>query len=179
MKAKLLTVLAIAAVSALLAQGPLTPPGAPAPTMKTLDQIEPRKEVNATNTPGNGTNVFVISASGSYYLGGNVTGVSGKNGIRISAPNVTLDLNGFALVGVPGSLAGVTTLSGGRNLAIRNGTIRDWGGKGVESLFIVFGLFEDLRLDGNGSNGLETHGGSVIRNCTASSNAGSGFPSVR
>ena len=72
-------------VSILHAQGPLTPPGAPTPTMKTLDQIEPRKEVNATNTPGDATNLFIISTGGSYYLGGNITGVSGKHGIQIAA----------------------------------------------------------------------------------------------
>ena len=31
------------------AQGPLTPPGAPAPTMKTLAQVEPR--IAITNAP--------------------------------------------------------------------------------------------------------------------------------
>ena len=35
--------------SSLLAQGSLTPPGAPAPTMKTLDQIEARTPI--TNRP--------------------------------------------------------------------------------------------------------------------------------
>ena len=42
----------------IFAQGPLTPPAAPAPTMKTLDQVEARTIINATNTPGNGTNQF-------------------------------------------------------------------------------------------------------------------------
>src|SRR4051812_44068330 len=95
-------------VASVSAQGPLAPPpGVPAPTMKTLDQVEPRREVNATNTPGNATNLFIISAPGSYYLSGNITGVAGKSGILISADSVTLDLNGFALIG-GGSGAGIS-----------------------------------------------------------------------
>jgi hypothetical protein len=159
----------------IFAQGILTPPpGAPAPTMKTLDQVEPRKEVNATNTPGSGAAIFTITTPGSYYLSANITGVSGKNGIYISSNDVTLDLNGFVLTGVPGSLAGIY-LIGPKNIAIRNGTIRDWGGKGVQSLFILYSVIEDLRVYKNGSVGIEAHGGSIVRRCVASFNAGAGF----
>jgi hypothetical protein len=82
-------------LSTVLAQGPLTPPGAPAPTMKTLQQVEPRIEINATNTPGDADSIFKITEPGSYYLTGNVAGVSGKHGIEIAASDVTLDLMGF------------------------------------------------------------------------------------
>ena len=41
-------------------QGSLTPPGAPAPTMKSLDQIEARTPISSAP--------FTINASGSYYL---------------------------------------------------------------------------------------------------------------
>src|SRR5262249_50177124 len=114
-------------------QGPLTPPGAPAPTMKTLDQVEPRIPVNATNTPGDATSVFKITQPGSYYLTGNLAGVSGKHGIYITSGNVTLDLMGFDLVGVGGSLDGIhvdnTAVS--VNYTVRNGSVRNWGGNGV------------------------------------------------
>jgi hypothetical protein len=63
--------------------------------MKTLDQIEARTPINATATPGDASNQFIISAGGSYYLTANITGVSGKNGMSINASNVTLDLNGL------------------------------------------------------------------------------------
>ena len=55
------------------AQGPLTPPGAPAPTMKTLAQVEPR--IAITNVP------FTINRPGSYYLTTNLT--STGHGIEI------------------------------------------------------------------------------------------------
>jgi len=144
--------------SGLLAQGSLTPPGAPAPMMKTLQQIEPRFPIFAIPTN--------ISVPGSWYLTTNLTGTIG-NGITIAADNVTLDLNGFALVG-PGNSA-IAAAPSRFNLCVRNGTIRGWTGNGVDSSARNT-VFEDLRLFSNGGNGLEAHENSVIRNCTAVSN---------
>src|SRR5579863_106653 len=83
----------------LFAQGSLTPPAGPAPTMKTLAQIEPRSPISALP--------FVITNSGAYYLTTNLTGISGSDGIIVQADNVDLDLSGFALIGVAGSGNGV------------------------------------------------------------------------
>src|ERR1022692_1207533 len=68
-------------------QGALTPPGAPVPTMKTLDQIEPRTPISSLP--------FTITVPGSYYVTSNLTASSG--GILIATNNVTLDLDGSAL----------------------------------------------------------------------------------
>ena len=82
--------------SFVLAQGSLTPPGAPAPLFKTLDQVEPRMPISTY-----GTN---ITASGSYYLTANLTSASTtQDAITISADNVTIDLNGFALLNTSGT----------------------------------------------------------------------------
>ena len=101
--------------SALLAQGSLTPPGAPAPTMKTLDQIEPRFPV--PTTPG-----FTLNQPGSYYLTGNITVTSGI-GLIISANNVTLDLNGFTISSTAPSTEGIRLWGGNANITILNGHI--------------------------------------------------------
>ena len=84
--------LALAALA--LAQGSLTPPGAPAPTMKTLDQVEPRipLQVGSPGVFGNGVGGFSITAPGSYYLTKDLTVVT-HNGIWIDADNVTIDLS--------------------------------------------------------------------------------------
>jgi hypothetical protein len=73
----------------LLGQGSLAPPGAPAPTMKTLSQVEPRTAI--TNSTA-----VTISRPGSYYLTTNIT-VSFDTGVTIAANGVTLDLNGFSI----------------------------------------------------------------------------------
>lgn len=86
-----LCLLASAFCSPALA-GDLNPPAGP---VSATGRFGPRTEVNATNTPGSATSLFVISSPGSYYLGGNITGVAGKNGIEIIVPDVTLDLMGF------------------------------------------------------------------------------------
>ena len=59
--------------------GDLNPPaGVFAPTLKNLQAVEPRVEINVTNTPGDADSVFRIVQSGSYYLTGNISGEPGK-----------------------------------------------------------------------------------------------------
>src|ERR1017187_7412814 len=79
-------------LATLHAQGSLTPPGAPAPTMKSLDQIEPR--IAITNLP------LTISQPGSYYFTANLDYTNGT-AIHVTTNNVTIDLNGFTLSGNP------------------------------------------------------------------------------
>ena len=159
--------------SPIFAQGSLTPPGAPTPTMKTLDQVEARQIVNATNTPGDGTDQFVISAPGSYYLTGNITGVSGKNGIVINADDVTLDLNGFALIGVGGSLRGIFVPLTHRNLRIYNGIAHNWGVNGMNCTNGINCQFDHLLI--SQSNGFLCGPGCVINSVSVDGNGSGGF----
>jgi len=106
----------------LQAQGTLTPTGAPAPTMKSLAQIEPRKPISAL--PAN------ITISGSYYLTANLTGTGG---ITINSSDTTVDLCGFAIIGGVSSGDGILINGGLKNIVIRNGTIRGWSGSGIGS----------------------------------------------
>ncbi len=87
---------------------------------------------------------FTISNPGCYVLTSNLTGVSGQPGIVIDADHVTLDLNGFALIGVAGSTDGVKMLGIHENIEVRSGTVTDWGGGGVNinDLFTVIPGFQ-------------------------------------
>lgn len=78
--------------------GDLDPPAGPiAPTMKTLQEVEPRIAINASNTPGDAEALYVISAPGAYSLAANVAGVAGKHGIKIDSEGVTLEGNGVCV----------------------------------------------------------------------------------
>ncbi len=159
--------------SPVFAQGSLTPPGAPAPTMKTLDQVEARTIINASNTSGDATNQFIINAGGSYYLTGNIFGVSGKNGILINATNVTVDLNGFAVFGGSGSLAGIWDGGNNRgNTTVRNGTVLSWGGAGIDLSASFDSLVKDLIVTNNGGVGMKMSDACVLRDCMTRDNAG-------
>src|SRR5438067_11174861 len=87
-------------VPCALAQGSLTPPGAPAPTFKTLQQIEPR--IDVLNAPASAVTTtdanyhYIITQSGSYYLSGNIVATK-THAIKIAAPDVVLDLSGFRI----------------------------------------------------------------------------------
>jgi hypothetical protein len=99
------------------AQGSLTPPGAPGPTMLTLLQVEPRTPISSAP--------YTITNPGSYYLTANLT-VNSGNAITIATNGVTLDLNGFT---ISSSAAGATgygilLVNGPQNLTIANGHIQ-------------------------------------------------------
>jgi hypothetical protein len=147
--------------SVVFAQGSLTPPGAPAPTMKTLAQIEPRFPISVLPTN--------ITLSGSYYVVANLVGVAGTNGITITTNNVTVDLNGFSLIGVPGSQDGIAVAILNNNIAIINGTVRNWGGNGIS------GSGQGTRVQqvhsrSNAVLGIRVFGPALIKECTASGN---------
>lgn len=170
----LLCVLGAVAVNVCSA-GPLTPPAGPvAPT----PGPEPRIAINATNTPGDANSVFRITQPGSYYLTGNVTGQAAKHGIEVAANAVTIDLNGFALIGVVGSLTGVISdIAADTGITLINGSIRTWGQSGVNffSFQTLDCLLDRLVVSGNGSSGIVTANNARMSNCVASDNTASGF----
>lgn len=144
--------------------GSLTPPGAPAPTMKTLDQIEPRTPISSLP--------FTITASGSYYLTGPLTGAGG--GIIIQTDEVTLDLMGFTLSGGTGSGIYIPGSSGNlNNIVIRNGTVRDWT-QGIDIPGARNSQLESLRVFNNVTYGIRV-GSAIISHCEAFSNGGEGI----
>jgi hypothetical protein len=184
--------------------GDTTPPAGPiTSTMKTLDDVEPRTAVNATNTPGDATNLFIISQPGSYYLTGNIAGVAGKSGVHIASDDVTLDLSGFTIRGGSGSLNGIDMNTFGENIVVRNGNVVAWGGNGL-STRIDFGRIEgvvatrnsgwgitnvsgtfttriiDCEADGNGfgvanTGGIQGGNNSLIKECAVYANTGAGI----
>ncbi|MFH0793795.1 MAG: right-handed parallel beta-helix repeat-containing protein [bacterium] len=162
------------------AQGSLTPPGAPAPSMKSLQDIYDAVTtgpiaVNSVNTPGDSAALYKITQPGSYYLTANIVGVSGKHGVQITTASVTLNLNGFYLIGVPGSNIGVYTGGSADRVTVVNGVVKDWGSYGVylrnES------LVADVKAQNNTSYGIRTNYYSIIRNCVARGNQSDGIRS--
>jgi Right handed beta helix region len=154
-------------LSTLFAQGSLTPPGAPAPTMKTLDQVEPRARI-----PG-GTTTFAISSAGSYYLSGNLAIATG-DGIFVNASNVTIDLAGFEVAGTGGG-SGVVINTGISNVRIYNGTIRNFTSRGIDGVGNVRVRVENVRSLNNGGAGIEIDVNGAVIDCLAQANGGAGI----
>lgn len=116
--------------------GPLTPPAGP---VQESGRFGPRTDVQTLPAVG-GTvpGLHLIDKPGSYYLSADILVPPGRSGVVITADNVTLDLNGFTIIGDKGSEHGVTVgiRSDGsegvfKNLEIRNGAICGVGGDGV------------------------------------------------
>ena len=114
-----------------------------------------------------------ITSPGSYILTENLTGTSGS-GITITSDHVTLDLNGFSLRGSGGS-TGIFVSGNRKALMIRNGSVVNWSSSGIQAGQADHSMFEDLRLEGNGSNGLNAGDGCLVRNAVAHNNTGQGL----
>ena len=161
-------------VQSVFAQGSLTPPGAPAPTMKTLNQIEPRTPISSVP--------YTISEPGSYYFTTNLT--STGHGVVITTNGVTLDLMGFTLSGDGGVGDYGVFVEGATNrvveaVVVRNGAVRNFY-TGIRADYSLGGHFEQLALFDNTYYGVVLYGnsgqcdGNTITDCTISGNGGYG-----
>jgi hypothetical protein len=158
----LTVVLSLTAAANLFAQGSLTPPGAPAPTMKSLAQVEPRIPISSLP--------ITISSAGSYYF---TTNLFSTNGITIAADNVTLDLCGFTLAGLPGGVGtGISSPTPTIGLRVFNGAIRSWTNAAINTAAARDAAFSGLSIYSNGLFAVTAGANCQVRNCTISQNGG-------
>ncbi|MFL6528789.1 MAG: right-handed parallel beta-helix repeat-containing protein [Chthoniobacterales bacterium] len=106
--------------------------------MKTLHQLDQHvtvageKRTDVLTLAGdNSSNLYIISAPGSYYLSGNVNGVANKSGILIQSDYVSIDLNGFSVIGTgaPSVTSGISSTHS--NIRIFDGYVIGWNGVGI------------------------------------------------
>lgn len=155
--------------------GSLTPPPGPiTPTMKDLDDVEPRIAIRNdfdTLTP------VQITFPGSYYLAEDILALPGRDGIEILTSNVTLDLNGFMVQGnlEVGSLAGIKVTGNRSNIAVQNGVVRDFFDEGLNFSTAERTLIEQVRSLNNGEHGMLLGRAARVNHCIASGNGDDGI----
>jgi parallel beta-helix repeat protein len=136
--------------------------------MKTLDEVEPRIPIHASDLP------LTITEPNSYYLAEDVSFTDDANhAITIECNDVTIDLMGFSLTGPDSGTKSGIYMDGRTNVEVRNGTVRDFG----------YGIHEtsfpgkqhrliNVRAMSNQTYGIRLYGCShLVKDCTAAWNA--------
>lgn len=123
-----------------------------------------------------------ISTAGSYKLTSNLTcSTEDTNAISITVSNVTLDLNGFTIVG-PGNSEGssgsgisVAGTAIQTNVIIKNGHIRDFRAHGLYTSSWQDIIISDLNIYNNGGYGIYMYQSTtgIIKDCNIYNNGDS------
>jgi hypothetical protein len=133
-----------------------------------------------------------LGESGAYVLTGNLTVPDANtDAVEVSALNVSIDLNGFAILGPTICNSGVSTsctntgtgrgiyraVPAFRNTTVRNGSIHGIGGVAID---LSFGAYvTEMQVTGNGGNGIIVGNGSRIVDNVVMSNGGNGIAATQ
>lgn len=112
-----------------------------------------------------------ITNSGSYYVTANL---AGTGGITVAAPDVTIDLRGFALTGENATNSGIFALYTVTNLVVSNGSIRGWNGHGIYAETVKGSRVRDLEVSSNIFTGLDLGDDCHIIQCKIHDNGTAG-----
>jgi hypothetical protein len=131
-----------------------------------------------------------VSQAGSYRLTGNLTVPDANTtAISVAADNVTVDLNGFSILGptvctgspvtacAPAGSGDGVSVSAGERVAVFNGAVQGVGRDGV-----AVGLrsrVEHVRASSNGDEGIQTGDGCTVSGNTTAHNGGNGITAAR
>jgi hypothetical protein len=141
------------------------------------------KQPRLAASPSGRQTCLIITASGSYYLTEHIEFAGETHGITITANNVTLDLNGFALIGpgrdVGGSASGIRLHNGATpvdSAVVYNGVIREWPGNGIgwDTMISVRCRVSAVTIDRVGLSGILAGNSSIVEDCHVSNALASG-----
>lgn len=141
-------------LSFALRAGEIDPPAGP---VSATGRFGPK--VDVLTLPGSSSSTHTITESGSYYLSRNLQGSAGLNAIRVEAPNVTIDLNGFSIDANGGD--GIRTgSSAGGFLVIKNGDLFN-AEQGIPANTIELITIQNLTIRDCSTNAINTNAGNT------------------
>ena len=117
---------------------------------------------------------YQIRESGSYVLTENLLVSSNFNAIEVTGNNVSIDLNGFAIVGTNQLYSGI--FSRATNVTVRNGTVARWSNLNYGGIHLSGpGCCVERVTVCENYNGIMTGPGALIHDCQVVSNANMGI----
>ncbi|HMO52415.1 MAG TPA: right-handed parallel beta-helix repeat-containing protein, partial [Kiritimatiellia bacterium] len=149
-----MTAIGWCASAPVFAQGSLDPSGAPIPSMRTLQQIEPSTPVDAVP--------FTISQPGPYHLSRNLHHSTTGSAIVITASDVILDGRGFVITGNPASGTLIAANTAGTNRKIKVIGLGSSGQDGIDLRNTKHAVIEDVHVFNNAGAGVRISSGEIM-----------------
>jgi hypothetical protein len=132
-------------------------------------------EINQAKVLAHGGFPFTISQTGSYRLTSNlVVPNSNTTAIKVNISDVTIDLNGFSIIGPGAAGSGIGIDATNQHLiTIYNGEVAGMGGTGIDTGHSS--RIERMRLLVNGGSGIVCSDGCEVSHNISNNNLGDGI----